>query len=245
MASLRIVLWRVNRRTTYTCKQLFSQLSNYLISQISEATYQTAVSRKLPYSKYIATVLIYKNHHKNIANTCINICFYEKKIEISDENRGKSNCSNTFNLSKSQIHIHVPALSSISLSIVSISSGIALSLLIRSHLNSFTHYIFLIQNLLVRSCHFFDFCLNYTSNLPFRSLLLQHLFQLELRLKPTLFLTVNIVFMWCILFKYPCFVLNSKIRILLSANAPSQTCFHLSSFKRTKAAEYSVEIENY
>lgn len=49
-----------------------------------------------------------------------------------------------FNLSTSQIHIHVPSLSGISISIVSISSGTALSLLIRSHLNSFTHYIFLI-----------------------------------------------------------------------------------------------------
>lgn len=54
--------------------------------------------------------------------------------------------------------------------------------------------------------------------------------------------------MWCVLFKYPYprFVLNCKIGILISANAPSQTCFHLPSFKKdTNAAEYSVEIENY
>lgn len=66
-------------------------------------------------------------------------------------------------------------------------------LLIHPHLNSFTHYIFLIQNLLVRSCHFFDFCLNTLPTSPF-SLFLQHLFQLELCLKPSLFLTANIVF---------------------------------------------------
>lgn len=45
--------------------------------------------------------------------------------------------------------------------------------------------------------------------------------------------------MWCVLFKYPYprFVLNCKIGILISANAPSQTCFHLPSFKRTQTQQ--------
>lgn len=177
MASLRIVLRRFNRRTTYL---------------IGEATYQTAVSTKLPYSTYFNNIKIQKSSQK--------YCKYLHKYlflwkEDGDKWGKQENLTVQihFNLSTSQIHIHVPSLSGISLSIVSISSGTALSLLIHPHLNSFTHYLSHPKP----SGEVLPFLWTFASitlpTCPF-SLFLQHLFQLELCLKPTLFLTVNIVF---------------------------------------------------